>query len=289
VGYDAGLRAYWHAVEGLRTEDLTSHYGDGLRFFRTRFVPHLKATLSQLSGGVWDFDGYEAFAAGSDVDLMTHIVEAVAARGPVRLFPGDWFGFSVGATQHEGIAWDRASAGALACLCVPSVRNGHVTDEMLAFLDDAAACLLNLNLYPTLPSAERAAVARALSPVLPKSIVSISFSRGFGLTASQLGVVLVHREHPLLARLRTQWEWFSYFYNAIAARAFMALSLEEVAQVDERRRLWVNEWLRARELPVLESGSYYVRAFRAEGALPAHFAPLVRDEVVRLCFKPPIA
>jgi hypothetical protein len=50
---------------------------------------------------------------------------------------------------------------------------------------------------------------------------------------------------------------------------------------------WVAEWLTARGLPALTSGSYYVRAFRPEGTLAPHLAPLMRDEVVRLCFKPP--
>jgi hypothetical protein len=40
-------------------------------------------------------------------------------------------------------------------------------------------------------------------------------------------------------------------------------------------------------LPALDTGSYYVRAFRAEGTVPDHLAPLCRDGVVRLCCKPP--
>ena len=39
-------------------------------------------------------------------------------------------------------------------------------------------------------------------------------------------------------------------------------------------------------LPVVETGSYYVKAFRALGALPQRLAPLGRGDVVRLCFKP---
>jgi hypothetical protein len=42
-----------------------------------------------------------------------------------------------------------------------------------------------------------------------------------------------------------------------------------------------------RDLPALATGSYYVRSFRAEGAVAGHLAPLARDGVVRLCFKPP--
>ena len=86
---------------------------------------------------------------------MTHLVEAVAARDRVCLFPGDWFGFRVGATQTTNLAWDASGRGELACLCVPSVRNGHLTEEMLAFLEAAPHDLLNLNLYPTLAADER--------------------------------------------------------------------------------------------------------------------------------------
>src|SRR5262245_50744388 len=82
-------------------------------------------------------------------------------------------------------------------VCVPSVRNGHLTAGMLEFLEQAGMCLLNINLYPTLAAEERRAVSEALAPLLSRSLLSISFSRGFALTASQLGVVLVHRDHPL--------------------------------------------------------------------------------------------
>src|SRR5262249_8019333 len=149
------------------------------------------------------------------------------------------------------------------------------------------SCLLNLNLFPTLLAEERRSVAERLLGVLPKSILSVSFSRGFGLTASQLGVIFVHKDHPRLALERTQWSWFTYFYNAIAARAFMALPVERLFGVDEARRRYVREWLRGRSLPALSSGSYYVRSFRVEGSLPPWFSPLTRDGVVRLCFKPP--
>ena len=50
-------------------------------------------------------------------------------------------------------------------------------------------CLLNINLYPTLEPAERCEMAIRLRSLLPRALVSISFSRGFGLTASQLGVL----------------------------------------------------------------------------------------------------
>jgi hypothetical protein len=287
VGYAAGADAYREAVASLTAHDLSTHYTTGLDWFRSEFVPRLKAVLRTLSGGVWDLDDFDAFAAGSDVDLMSHLIEAVASRDEVCLYPGDWFGFLVGSTHQERIRWTTDSRGRLACLCVPSVRNGHFTAEMLGFLEDSSACLLNLNLYPTLAAAERAAVAEALAPVLGKSVLSISFSRGFGLTAAQLGVVLVPRDHPYRSRYAQQWEWFTYFFNGLAARAFLALDLDRVARVDAERRAWVRDWLRTNHLPVVESGSYYVKAFRPEGALPAPLQPLARDGLVRLCFKPP--
>jgi hypothetical protein len=245
--------------------------------------------LTGLSGGAWDLADFVAYAAGSDVDFMTHLVEAVAARDRVCLFPGDWFGFRVGATQTVNLAWDASGRGELACLCVPSVRNGHMTEEMLAFLGAAPQCLLNLNLYPTSAADERRAVAEALQPLLEQAVLSISFSRGFGLTASQLGVFLVHRDHPYRIRFETQWTWFTYFFNALAARAFMLLDLPSLEAVDARRRIWVHEWLERRGLPVIATGSYYVKSFRPIGEVLSILAPLQRGSLIRLCFKPHFA
>jgi hypothetical protein len=160
---------------------------------------------------------------------------------------------------------------------------------MLEYLEEASACLLNLNLFPTLTGPERHDTAAALAGVLEKSILSISFSRGFGLTASQLGVMLLHRNHPLRARFAKQWEWFSYFHNALAARAFLGIDLRQLQAVDDERRAWVLDWLRRRGLPVVESGSYYVKSFRVMGNVPESLRPLERDGLVRLCFKPPQA
>jgi len=243
--------------------------------------------LRSLSGGVWDLTDFEAFAAGSDVDFMTHLVEAVASREDVLLYPGDWFGFRVGCSRPERVRWGADAAGRLACLCVPSVRNGHLTEEMAEFLDGSAACLLNLNLFPTLEAAERRAVAGRLAGVLGKSVLSISFSRGFGLTASQLGVALAPRDHPYRRRFAEAWDWFTYFHNALAARAFRALDLGRLEAVDRARRAWVSSWLRERGLPAVPTGSYYVKAFRPEADAPDRLRPLSRDGVVRLCFKPP--
>jgi hypothetical protein len=288
VGYEAGAAAYRAAAAELTARDLADHYTSGLAFFHDRFVPHLKSVLGELSGGAWNLTDFVAYAAGSDVDFMTHLVEAVAARDRVCLFPGDWFGFRVGATQTANLAWDASGRGELACLCVPSVRNGHLTQEMLDFLRAAPHCLLNLNLYPTMPADERRVLAEALSPLLERAVLSISFSRGFGLTASQLGVFLLHRDHPYRMRFETQWAWFTYFFNALAARAFMLLDLPALAVLDAQRRTWVKEWIESRGLPAIATGSYYVKSFRPIGEVPAALAPLQRGELVRLCFKPPI-
>ncbi|HEY7154929.1 MAG TPA: hypothetical protein VH575_13285 [Gemmataceae bacterium] len=290
VGYSAVAAAYAEAAAAITARDLTDHYTTGAAWFHGEFVPQLKERLTWLTCGEWsrsDLSEFVAFAAGSDVDLMAHLIEAVAARERIALFPGDWFGFSVGSTHADNLVWQRDAAGLPACLCVPSVRNGHLTGEMLAFLESASACLLNLNLFPTLACAERAAVARSLRPLLDKSVLSISFSRGFGMTASQLGVFLLHREHPHVRRFRQQWSWFTYFFNALAARTFLCLNLAQLQTVDEARRAWVAGWLQTHALPSVGTGSYYVKSFTLHGAVPAPLQPLTRDNIVRLCFKPP--
>lgn len=288
VGYAAGVRAYRRAVEAIDEHALTHHYTDGLAFFHDEFVPHLKRTLRDLSGGAWSLDEYVAYAAGSDVDLMTHLLDAVAAKEPVCLFPGDWFGFLVGSAHPHNVRWDTDSAGKLACLCLPSVRNGHLTREMVDFLGRAAACLINVNLFPTLRPEERRAAATELAPLLDRCVLSISFSRGFGLTASQLGVILLHRDHPFRARFERQLNWFTYFHNAIAARAFMAVDIPELQRVDDARRQWVEQWLRERDLPALTSGTYYVKSFKVQGTPPDYLRAIMREDVARLCFKPPL-
>lgn len=287
VGYEAGVKAYQQAAAELTARDLADHYTKGLAFFHKEFVPYLKRTLVNLSGGVWNFDDFVAYAAGTDVDFMAHIVEAVSASERVVLFPGDWFGFRVGCTQVENIYWDAAGSGELSCLCVPSVRNGCLTDEMLRFLSSTRHSLLNLNLFPTLVASERRVVAEQLTSLLDRAVLSISFSRGFGLTASQLGVVLVHRDHPYRRRFEVQWNWYTNFYNAIAARAFMLIDLEALAAIDAQRRAWVDRWLIEHELPAIETGSYYVRSFHPDGDVPNYLLPLYREGVLRLCFKPP--
>lgn len=290
VGYGAVAAAYAEAARAITARGLSDHYTTGLAWFHDEFVPQLKSRLSALTGGEWsaaDLDEFVAFAAGSDVDLIAHLVEAVAAHEPVVLFPGDWFGFCVGSTHRDQFIWRADAADRLACLCIPSVRNGHLTQEMLDFLESAAACLLNLNLFPTLVAAERASAARCLRPILDKSILSISFSRGFGMTASQLGVFLVHRDHPYVRRFHEQWSWFTYFFNDLAARTFLRLNIVELQADDDARRAWVTEWLETRSLPTISTGSYYVKSFGLREPVPPHLRPLWRDGLVRLCFRPP--
>jgi hypothetical protein len=289
VGYDAGVKAYQQAAQELTARDLTDHYTHGVEVFHDEFVPHLKRTLQFVSGGVWCLDDFIAYAAGTDVDFMTHLIEAIAAHHQVALFPGDWFGFLVGCTQTTNIHWRADGPSELACLCIPSVRNGHFTDDMLQFLASANACLLNLNLFPTLAAAERRILSEQLLPMLDRSILSISFSRGFGLTASQLGVALIHRDHPYRAKFHQQWTWFTNFFNAFAARAFMLLDLRRIQEVDDHRRAWVNEWLETRGLPVVQSGSYYVKSFQPTAEVPSSLMPLYRSGVIRFCLKPPIS
>lgn len=277
------MRAYQKAISGLTVGDLSNHYTLGLEFFHDEFAPYLKRQLSVLSGDAWDLDEFVAYAAGADTDLMAHIIEGV---GRASVFPGDWHGFRVGVSRPDTVQFETGSRGRFACLCVPSVRNGNFTEDMLRFLSESEACLLNINLYPTLIAAERHDIAIGLRPVMAKSLISVSFSRGFGLTASQLGVMLVHKDHPLRARFKEQWEWHTYFHNAIAARAFMALDLQEVGRVDDRRRAAIAAFLRTYGLPSGLGGSYYVKAFRIPGDTPRDLAPLVRDGLVRLCLKP---
>lgn len=283
VGYAATAEAYLEAAR-LSPEDLSAHYTEGLEDFSTRFVPILKRRLEGLAG--WRLDDFVAYAAGSDVDLMTHVVRE---HGAAAMYPGDWYGFGAGLLDPARVTPTRRPArDRLACLCVPSVRNGHLTADMLEYLDAADHSLLNVNLLPTLHPAERRAVGETLAPRLDRALISVSFSRGFGLTASQLGVLLVHRDHPLRARFHASWTWLGYFYNRIAARAFERVDLDRLGAVDEARRAWVRAWLEARGLPALESGTYYVRAFRPEGEVPERLRPVFRDGLLRLCPKPPI-
>ena len=56
------------------------------------------------------------------------------------LYPGRLVRLPRAASRSEAnVAWDASGRGELACLCVPSVRNGHLTGEMLDFLAAAAA------------------------------------------------------------------------------------------------------------------------------------------------------
>lgn len=249
-------------------------------------MPHLKARLWSLSGGAWALADFDAYACGSDVDFMTHVVNAANEGTGCASYPGDWYGFAAGAIHPDRVVASATPGHRLACLCVPSVRNGHLTDEMFHFLAGAENCLLNINLFPTLAVQERHEVAKALSGFLEKSVISVSFSRGFGLTSSQLGVILIHKKSALRNLYHRQWTWLTYFYNKIAAQAFMELDVDQVMAVDTARRKSVSAELENLGLPVVRSGSYYVKAFRPDGCVAAHLKPLERDGLIRLCFKP---
>lgn len=288
MGYAVGAAAYKAAVANLSAETLSDHYTQGQNFLHQEFREALVERLETWTG--WDLRDHVVMAAGSDVDLMTHVVDTVATQHEVALYPGDWYGFVVGSRHQANVRWGGEPA-ALGCLCVPSVRNGHITPDMAAFLQQSESCLLNLNLFPTLPHDERRAIGDALAPVLDRSILSISFSRGWGLTASQLGVALVPKNHPLYVAYETQWKWLSYFFNQLAAKAFLAFDHDAAASVDQLRRAWVLDELERRGLPVVETGTYYVKSFQLEGDVPEHLKPLVRESaegtLARLCFKPP--
>ena len=282
------IDSYKRVAAQLSTADLTNHYTQGMDYFHNSFIPRLKRKLELLTLNNWNLDDYVGFAAGSDVDMMAHIVEAVSQKESVSLYPGDWFGFLVGSSNKENLHWTSQSSDTMACLCVPSVRNGHITSEMMEYLQAAQACLLNINLFPTLTDEERASVAQELNTVLPKSILSVSFSRGFGMTTSQLGVILIHKDHPFRKKYEQAWNWFSYFYNKLAADTFLDIDLGELMKVDNLRRQEVTNWLSEHNLPVVSSGTYYVKSFRVNEELPDYLKPLQRENVVRLCFKPQI-
>ena len=194
----------------------------------------------------------------------------------------------MGSAVPERLVWSIESSGCFSCICVPSVRNGHITEDMTRFLEHSRGCLLNINLFPTLGVGERHHVAKQLTSVLDKSMLVVSFSRGFGLTISQLGVLLVHRENTFLEPLKRQLDWFTYFYNRFAALAFQLVEPEGIQKVDDQRRRWVSDWLGVHGLPMVDSGTYYVKSFAVDAEIP-ELHPLTRHGIVRLCFRPPIS
>ena len=54
----------------------------------------------------WNLSNYNAFSAGSDDELIAHIVNAVCTRSQVALYPGDRYGFLVGSPDQRRIVWD---------------------------------------------------------------------------------------------------------------------------------------------------------------------------------------
>ena len=119
VGYEAGAAAYRAAAGELTARDLAEHYTGGLTFFHERFVPHLKEVIAVASGGAWDLADFDAYAAGSDVDFMTHLVEAIAgASDRVACFPATGSAFE--SVRRRRPTWPgtrRAAANSRACAC----------------------------------------------------------------------------------------------------------------------------------------------------------------------------
>jgi hypothetical protein len=106
---------------------------------------------------------------------LPDVGEIVCQDGPRG---SDWFGFRVGVADPRNIAWNAEGNGALACLCVPSAHNRHVTPE----IDPVPSPVGRL-------PPERRHVAHDLRPVLEKSVLSVSFSRAasFALSGGRRG------------------------------------------------------------------------------------------------------
>jgi hypothetical protein len=68
----------------------------------------------------------------------------------------------------------------------------------------------------------------------------------------------------------------------------MELDIASLVRTDMARRAWILDWLAAGGLPVVATGSYYVKSFRLAAPAPAALGVLQRDGLVRLCFKPPM-
>jgi hypothetical protein len=123
--------------------------------------------------------------------------------------------------------------------------------------------------------------------VRDRSVPPIRFSHCFGLTASQLGVLRVPRDHPDRRRFATRWDGFTDFHIALATRAFLALDPARPEPVDRARRARVAAWAESRGLPWVPTDSDYVKSFRLDEPVPEPLRPLARDGLVRPCFRPP--
>ena len=131
-------------------------------------------------------------------------------------------------------------------------------------------------------------MAGALSPVLPRALDLHQLQPRLRVDGVAARRDAGAPEPPVpRACFEAQWSWLTYFHNAIAARAFLAVDCAALAAVDAARRRWVLGWLAENGLPAVETGSYYVKSFRVDGPVPDWLRPLARDGLVRLCFKPP--
>ena len=88
VGYAHVASAYRRAADSISVDGLTGHYTEGLEYFHFQFIPYLKRVLETLSGGAWDLSDFLGFAAGSDVDLISHVVNSIASDCVVARISG---------------------------------------------------------------------------------------------------------------------------------------------------------------------------------------------------------
>ena len=199
----------------LTARDLAEHYTSGLAFFHERFVPHLKECarrakrrrlgpyrLRRLRRGFGrrfhDASGRGGRRARPRLPVPRRLVWLPSrsdSDGEPRLgrFGPRGAGMPVRAV---GAKWTPDPGNAR----LPA-RRSALPAEPESLSDHAGR--------------RAARSCGGASPLLERAVLSISFSRGFGLTASQLGVFLLHRDHPYRMRFETQWAWFTYFFNAL--------------------------------------------------------------------------
>ncbi len=254
VGYAAAADAYRTAVEGLTAESLSTHYTDGLTFFHETFVPALAGRITDLTGGVWDLSGHVAYAAGSDVDFMTHLVEAVAARGPP---PSSWAtGSASGSarrtrTRSTGmppaeVPWPASASPRQRT--APDRGDDHISSRR-GRLSPQPEPVSNPG-----PSGTSADGPRLLG-LLNRSVLSISFSRGFRPYRLATRCALRTSRPSFAAGSPLNGTGSPIFHNALAARAFLAARPPRLESVDRLRRAHVADRLETRGLPSVATGA----------------------------------
>ena len=220
---------------------------------------------------------------------MTHLVEAVAAHG------GSACSLATGSAFGRGYADGEPELGRLgpwrAGMPVRAVRAKRTPDGRDAGLPGwCSAMPLELEPLPD-DRLRRAAHRRGVAASLagPIGLVDQLQPRVRPRRRRSFGVFLVHRDHPYRVRFETQWAWFTYFFNALVARASCCSTCPHSRRSTPRGGSGFLDWLENRGLPTIATGSYYVKSFRPIGEVPAILAPLQRGDLLRLCFKPPCA